>query len=254
MLRRVLMATVAVASAVGAAQAADLPSRKGPPPAVYAAPPMFTWTGFYIGLNAGAAIRNNQWGSNYYYATLGFPYVGTPGTSNGVGFTGGAQIGYNWQTGPVVFGLEADLNYLSAQNASNSAYFYGATNSTGGLLGTARGRLGYAWDRWMIYATGGLAYGNAYYNAYYPFAGTAFYYGNSSSGMKIGYSVGGGVEWAIANNWSIKAEYLFTDIRRDNAGYLAPAYWNRATQNHVVRLGVNYHFNWGGGGPVVARY
>jgi outer membrane immunogenic protein len=246
------MATVALTAAIGAAQAADLPSRKGPPPAVYA-PPIFTWTGFYVGLNAGAAIRNNQWGSNYY---AGSPFYGTPTGSNGVGFTGGGQIGYNWQMNSVVFGLEADLNYLSAQNASNAAYWLGATNSTGGLLGTVRGRLGLALDRWLIYATGGFAYGNAYYQAWYPYgpAATPFYYGNSSSGMKLGYTVGAGVEYAIANNWSIKAEYLFTDIRRNNSGYYAPAYWSRATQNHIVRLGVNYHFNWGGSGPVVASY
>ena len=249
MLKRLLMATVALAAVAGAAQAADLPSRKGPPPAAVYAAPMFNWTGFYIGLNAGAAIRNNQWGSSYY---AGYPYYGTPANNNGVGFTGGGQIGYNWQMGAAVFGLEADLNYLSAQNASNAAYWLGATNSTGGLLGTVRGRLGLAMDRWLIYATGGLAYGNAYYQSWYPY-GVAGYYGTTSSGMKIGYSVGAGVEYAIANNWSIKAEYLFTDIRRNNDGYYAPAYWNRATQNHVVRLGVNYHFNFASV-PVVAKF
>lgn len=248
MLRRVLTATVAFAAIAGAAQAADLPSRKVAPQVAYAPPPIFTWNGFYLGLNAGAAIRNSQWGNNGFFFT--------PNANNNVGFTGGGQIGYNWQMSGLVLGLEADLNYLSAQNASNSAFFLGANNSTGGLLGTARARLGVGFDRWLIYATGGFAYGNAYYNAYFPFgpAGTPFLWGNYSSGMKIGYTVGGGVEWAIANNWSVKAEYLFTDIRRNGNNWGAVA-WNRATQNHIVRLGVNYHFNWGGvGGPVVARY
>ena len=197
--------------------------------------------------DAGAAIRDNQWG----YSGLA-PFV-PANAGNNVGFTGGGQLGYNWQMNSIVLGLETDLNYLSANNASNAAYFYGATNSTGGLLGTARGRLGLALDRWLIYATGGFAYGNAYYNTYYPVAGLPIYYGNSSSGMKIGWTVGGGVEWAIANNWSIKAEYLYTDIRRNSGNYGA-AFWNQSAQNHLVRLGVNYHFNWGGGGPVLARY
>ncbi|MFO1115572.1 MAG: outer membrane beta-barrel protein [Beijerinckiaceae bacterium] len=252
MLGRIVTVAVAAVAGASAAAAADLPSRKAPPAAYVAPAPMFTWTGFFIGLNAGAAIRNNQWGYNYY----GAGYWPNNNGADNVGFTGGGQIGYNWQMGPAVLGLEADLNYLSAQNASNTTYYFGASNSTGGLLGTVRGRLGFGFDRWLIYATGGFAYGNAYYNAYYPIAGTPYYWGNYSSGMRVGYTVGGGVEWAIANNWSIKAEYLFTDIRRNNSNWgFQPAMWNRATQNHIVRLGVNYHFNWGGvGGPVVARY
>ena len=232
---KTLALSLAAAALAGSAFAADLPSRKAPPPVAYSPPPMFTWTGFYMGLNAGAAIRDNRWGYSGFV-----PFV-PANSNNGVGFTGGGQIGYNWQMNSIVLGLEADLNYLSANNASNASYLYGASNSTGGLLGTARGRLGFALDRWLIYATGGLAYGNAYYDSYYPIAGLPVYYGNSSSGMKLGWTVGGGVEYALSNNWSIKAEYLYTDIRR-NSGYGA-ALWNQSTQNHVVRLGVNYHFN-----------
>ncbi len=250
MLRKILLGSVALFAA-GAAQAADLPSRKAPVPVAYAAP-VFTWTGFYVGLNAGAAIRQNNWGVNF---VPGAAFFGVPNNNNNVGFTGGAQIGYNWQMSAFVFGLEADLNYLSAQNAASAWWLGGANNSSGGLLGTVRGRLGLALDRWMVYATGGFAYGNAYYNSWYPFAAGGFW-NQTSSGMKIGYTVGGGVEYALSDAWSIKAEYLFTDIRRnnDNNFGFAPAYWNRSTQNHIVRAGVNYHFNWGNPSAAVARY
>lgn len=250
MLRKLMLASAALLCAGAAAQAADLPARKAPPPMAYA-PPVFTWTGFYVGLNAGAAIRQNRWGFNVF---PGAPFFGLPTNNNNVGFTGGGQIGYNWQMNSIVFGLEADLNYLSAQNASNAWWLTANNNSTGGLLGTVRGRLGLALDRWLVYATGGFAYGNAYYDSWYPFGGP-FFWNSRSSGMKIGYTVGAGLEYALSNAWSIKAEYLFTDIRRDNDNRgLAPAYWNRSTQNHIVRAGVNYHFNWGGASPAVARY
>ena len=179
----VLLGGVAIAVlSVATASASDLPSRKAP--AYFANPaPVFTWTGFYVGLNAGAAIRADT-SANYspYYTGFGYPSYGYGASSGNIAFVGGGQLGYNWQTGPVVFGLETDFDYRSG---------FGK----GGFLGTARGRLGYAFSNaWMLYATGGLAYGNTFNDNSYMF--------NSSNSMRIGYAVGGGVEYAVNRNWS----------------------------------------------------
>ena len=229
----VLLGGVATAVlSVATASASDLPSRKAP--AYFANPaPVFTWTGFYVGLNAGAAIRAST-SSNYspYYTGFGYPSYGYAASSSNLAFVGGGQLGYNWQTGPVVFGLESDFDYRSG---------FGS----GGFLGTARGRLGYAFSNaWMLYATGGLAYGNTFNDNSYMF--------NSGNSMRIGYALGGGVEYAVNRNWSIKGEYLFTDLGRSTASFygLAP----QRSQSHLVRLGVNYRFNSYGPSAVVARY
>jgi outer membrane immunogenic protein len=232
----VLFGGAAIASmAVVSASAADLPSRKEP--AYFVEPvPVFTWTGFYVGLNAGAAIRANT-SSNYspYYAGFGYPsygYGGYGSSSNNIAFVGGGQVGYNWQTGPVVFGLETDFDYRSG---------FGS----GGFLGTARGRLGYAFSNaWLLYATGGLAYGNTFNDNSYLF--------NSGNSMRVGWTVGGGLEYAVNRNWSIRTEYLYVDLGKSNlsAYGLAPP----RSQSHLVRLGVNYRFNSDGPAAVVAHY
>ena len=232
-LSAILASAAFAALSAATASASDLPSRKAP--AYFASPaPVFTWTGFYVGLNAGAAIRADQSANNgSYYTGYGLPYYGYgASSSSNVAFIGGGQLGYNLQTGPVVFGLEADFDYRSG---------FGK----GGFLGTARGRLGYAFnDAWMLYATGGLAYGNTFNDNSYLF--------NSSNSMRIGYAVGGGVEYAVSRNWSIKGEYLFTDLGRSNLSYYGVA--PQRSQSHLVRLGVNYRFNSDGPTAVVARY
>jgi outer membrane immunogenic protein len=205
----VAIATLSVVSA----SASDLPSRKAPA-AYYVEPlPVFTWTGFYVGLNAGAAIRANT-SSNYT------GYYGYASSSSNVAFVGGGQVGYLWQTGPVVFGVETDFDYRSG---------FGS----GGFLGTARGRLGYAFNNSMLlYATGGLAYGNTFNNNSYLY--------NSGNSMRVGYAVGAGLEYALNRNWSVRGEYLFADLGKSNlsAYGLAP----QRSQSHLVRLGVNYRF------------
>jgi outer membrane immunogenic protein len=244
-----LLGGVALAvSSVATGFAADLPSRKAPVPYI-APPPIFTWTGFYIGINAGAAIRKNNYANNNaaLFALTGNPVFLTTnnGSSNNVAFLGGGQIGYNWQTGPIVFGLEADADYRSGFGSNNSVF--GNAGNTSGFLGTVRGRFGYLFTPSLLaYATGGLAYGTSYYNV-------PNFFGSSSNSLRLGYTVGGGLEYMLSPNWSIKAEYLWTDLGRNNSnnffGTVSPR-----SQAHVVRAGINYHFNWGGAAPVVARY
>ena len=203
------------------AMAADLPSRRVAPAPVVAPVPMFTWTGFYLGGQLGYAwdklSANNGWGWN-------------TSVTNG-GIVGGAHVGYLFQPGPVVLGVEADLE--------------GSSVSGSGIRGSVRGRAGVAFDRALIYATGGLAWGNFRYTslAFWPWTTTY-------SKTHTGWTVGAGVEYALTNNWSARLEYRYTDWGKVNTGL-----WNdiRRTE-HAVRAGVSYHFNFGAPSAVVARY
>lgn len=222
--------------------AADLPTRA--PPVVYT-PPAFTWTGFYIGLNAGVGWTDT------HSVTITGPTAASSGIISGGGgdgaFVGGGQIGYNWQSGALVYGLETDIQYVdTGTRVSWGAYSWwaGRNGGDGGYLGTVRARLGYAIDRTLIYVTGGLAYGGLNSN---PLSG------NTTS--NVGWTVGGGIEYAFTDNWTAKIEGLYVDLgdkRRVRAfdnppGGAMPAGLYTATSNGsgsggVVRVGVNYKF------------
>ncbi len=285
----------ATATIAGSAFAADLPSRRVAPAPVMAAP-MFTWTGFYVGLNAGYSwSANNNVGlpsldtnpvipANFgvlsQQVNSAYP---TAMTSSANGFLGGGQIGYNWQFGAMVAGLEADIHASTAKATSSSwlqnTVWFGvggfAPYGGGGTvsrsldwLGTVRGRLGFSVaPTFLLYATGGLAYGGTKLS-YTSFSHTSFggimLGAASSSTTSVGYTVGAGAEWAFNNNWSIKAEYLYYDLGRQSVSNFscltpgAPGNCSLATatvrnNGHIVRTGVNYRFNWGSA-PVVAKY
>jgi len=187
-----LAATALTTAGLSAATAADLPSQ-APPPAPIIAAPIFTWTGFYIGGNLGAGWRD----SNDDPVILTGPGIpgglagGTLifGNNNDATFTGGGQIGYNYQIGSFVIGAEADIQGIDSGNNSNAVFIPGP-GFTGTFVpgefengadwwGSARLRAGVAFDRFLVYATGGLAY----------------------TEDNTGWTVGGGVEWALPVNW-----------------------------------------------------
>ena len=206
-----LVAALSVLALGGAAVAADLP-RKATAPAPYvAAVPVFTWTGFYAGVNAGYG-----WGSQKGTADARF------GALDGAQV--GGTVGYNQQVGSLVFGVESDLDWSNAKNTN------GAAISKLNSMGTARGRVGYAVDRVLLFTTGGYAGGNVERTV-----GAA-----STSDWHNGYVLGGGMEYALTSNVSAKAEYLYTDLssKTDTAGLASRA---GLTQN-AVRMGVNYRF------------
>jgi outer membrane immunogenic protein len=246
-LKSALLGTVALGVLSSVAIAADLPSRKAP--VAYLEPvPVFTWTGFYVGLNAGVALRNNT-----TYTSAPF-FVGNSSNNSNAAFVGGGQVGYNWQNGAVVFGLEADAQYRSAfANNNNNGFFGGNSSNNGGYLGTVRGRVGYLFTPALLaYATGGLAYGTSYYNTPAVFFGG----NNNNNSFRVGYAVGGGLEYLVTPNWSLKAEYLWTDLGRsnNNNGVFGFGVNTPRSQAHVIRAGINYHFNWASAAPVVAKY
>ncbi|KRE00670.1 hypothetical protein ASE61_19565 [Bosea sp. Root670] len=236
-----LPATMLAACLTASAFAADLPSRA--PAIVYA--PVFTWTGLYVGLNAGVG-----WSDSGGVIVTG-PTSASSGSLGGGGgdgqFVGGGQIGYNWQSGAVVYGIETDIQYVDTGGDvawGPYTWWAGRGGGDGAYFGTVRVRLGYAIDRTLIYMTGGLAYGGLNTN---PLTGNAT--------SNAGWTIGGGVEYAFTNNWTIKVEGLYVDIgagRRTQsfvnpAGGALPAGTYTATTSGsgsagLLRVGVNYKF------------
>jgi outer membrane immunogenic protein len=301
---RILLGIAAVISLMAtSALAADLPVKspaytKAP---VYVDPP-YDWTGFYAGVNVGYSWGNSS-------STLALTDPGTGAILNSAatkfhmdGVIGGGQIGYNWQRDRWVFGLEADIQ-ASGQAGNGSAVCAGGTaavlNSACAIghigdtapfnvpafpvnsaiaesldwFGTVRGRIGGLVDpKVLLYATGGLAYGQIGVSntigglnitgpqgvngtTITPFTG-AF----SQSTLRAGWTLGVGVEGVISGNWTAKLEYLYIDLGSVSGSFVTPliapsgalavsSYTSRITDN-ILRVGVNYKF----GGPVVARY
>src|SRR6476469_10902492 len=268
MLRKILMTTVAASAMAGSAYAADLPSRQ-PPPAYVPPVPIFTWTGFYIGANVGGVFRANNSSplDNAVFfggaAPLGALIVANNNNNNGRFLVGG-QAGVNWQINNFVLGIEGDGDVAIGGNNNFPGFLNPRTNT--GFFGTVRGRGGIAFDRLLVYGTGGVAFGTRrdFGNT---FIGTSFgvptlFTTNTGSNTAIGYTVGAGVEYAFLNNWRLKGEYLFTDLGANRRSFISPATGAgviinaRREQFHIVRVGLNYKFNWGFGAaaPVVASY
>lgn len=204
-------ALFALAASASAACAADLPYMK-PAIAFEPPPPAFSWTGLYGGLNGGGALG------------AGFG-AGAYGDNSPSGVVGGGQIGFNYQLTPrFVIGAENDVQASSLKARDDSPYHRDATLP---WFGTARGRVGVALTepRLLIYGTGGMAFGEP------KIAG--------EGKLRVGWTAGGGVEWAFAPKWSAKIEYLYTDIFRDIRNNVS----DRHARFHTIRLGLNYHFD-----------
>ncbi|MDE2577976.1 MAG: porin family protein [Hyphomicrobiales bacterium] len=242
-----LAAALAVSTLAGSAFAADLPSRRTAvaPYMPVAVAPVFTWTGAYVGLNGGGWLNSSRF-------ALG-------GYNQGGGALIGGTLGYNWQMNNFVFGVETDLDYRTKSNVGS----FWPTQTRDGLFGTLRGRAGLAFNNFMIYGTGGLAYGtptapNTFFAPAAIFGANAFGARVGNSPLSVGWTAGVGVEAALDQNWSVKAEYLYADLGSKQQSYLlstAPgwAVVNHDTRMHTVRAGLNYRFGWGGA-PVVAKY
>ena len=260
-MKKILLGVALLAATSTAALAADLPSRRAPP--VYIPPPVpvFTWTGAYIGGNAGYAFD----AKSSFNTTVGANRSFLQSSSNG--FTGGGQIGYNMQLGNapflggfggfggggLVLGVEADASYtdLNKSTAFGGAPYYANTQ----FVGTARGRVGYAFGNMLVFGTGGFAYGGVKDSV-----GVA-----TADKIATGYAYGGGIEYAIPTSSfvnvfhssavTLKAEYLHYDLGSQalNSGRINSSVKN---DGNIVRAGINYKFDFFGvpAAPVVARY
>jgi outer membrane immunogenic protein len=231
-MKKVLLASASLLAfgAFASASAADLAARpytKAPiaPAAVY------DWTGFYLGIVGGGAWEN---------ASIDPKMKG--------GFVGGTA-GYNWQTGNVVFGLEADGTWADVSASATGATVvpgFGAATATASsktdAMGTVRGRIGWAVNQVLFYGTGGYAWIDNKITL------SALGVTASDSKWHSGWTVGAGVEAFFAPQWSVKGEYLYRSLGGET--YFAGALPTGTLNLHTVQVGVNYHF----GGPVIAKY
>lgn len=180
------------------------------------------------------------------------------------GFLGGAQIGYNFQSGSLVYGVEADISFSDIKDRSRTlspvGYFDPFSydqNYKMAWFGTARARVGAAFGNALLYVTGGLAAGEVKGLHFMQFPVTG--YRATFSDMKVGWTIGAGLEYAVSRNWTIKGEYLYYDLGNTRSTANAvPAHsfqqaFTTSNKGHVVRIGVNYLFS-SGGGAVVAKY
>ena len=221
-MKRAFFALVGLAALTGMAAAADLPPRPAPAP-YYKAPvvsPIYNWTGFYIGINGGGGFGRSAWDSTGGFNTSG-------------GLVGGT-IGYNYQAGAAVFGLEGDIDWANINGTTNNGCPLGC-KTRDDWLSTVRGRLGYAADRFMPFITGGAAFGDIK-------TSTPGFVGATSD--RAGWTVGAGLEFAFAGNWTAKAEYLYVSLNKFNCGLSCGPFPvdNVSFNTNLVRAGINYRF------------
>ena len=251
MIARLLGASAFLVALCGAAFSADLPNAKGEP--VYAPPPpAFTWTGLYLGVEGGGAWGNAEqtdatpWSSGRYDAS---------------GALVGGTVGYNWQLGNIVLGLEGDgsATWIQGSTAGDSPAYQACylPNCSAHLeaLGTARARLGIAIDRFLPYVTGGVAIGSLH-----GAEGTGAVEGGAGTTTVVGWTAGAGVEAQLAPNWSAKIEYLHVDLgdRGIFDATIPPVgVFSEKIRftSEIVRAGLNYRFDlFAPPAPVVAKY
>lgn len=268
-------ATALVAAFAQGAHAADMsvtPFFRGSPVVIG-----YNWQGYYVGANIGwsRASSDISWSPD----PTGFGFITPSGallsdlgpisavskntlTSNGA--AGGIQTGYNWQWGNVVAGLEGDLTFMR-NNVNLSAALPPPAVSPAGLsesarldwLVTVRPRLGYAWDNWLLYVTGGWAMGKVVFSDLLT-TSSAVVVGTTMSRELNGWTVGAGVEYGLVSGWTLKAEYLYTDLG-SAAVLMGPSVvpgttvgTNHTMTDQIARIGFNFRF--GGEHETVVKY
>jgi outer membrane immunogenic protein len=275
-MKPIAIGIAAIAALLGApALAADMAVKAPPPPPP---PPAYSWTGFYVGGNAGYAWADGQTD----------PLTGTQSVPGGIGILtwqqngaypltsnlgqrgaiGGLQAGYNWQFNSLVTGIEADFDLSSMKGTETTslsnvvgANTFSSTSSISRSqndFGTLRARVGFASDRALFYATGGLAYGESklgyfatlavFTNGVNGFSGAGF---NSTTTWQAGWTLGGGIEYAPWDRWSVKLEYLYYDLGTQSTTLVASGVpggqsWTATAtarnNGQLVRVGLNYKF------------
>jgi len=258
-MKRMLFAGALLLAATGTTLAADLPPSMPPPPpprapAAYVpvVQPQYNWGGIYIGINGGYGFGNSAWTPS----TAAGPLT-APGSFNINGALVGGTLGANFQAGAFVFGIEGDGDWSNIKGSvagTTPATCLGAPGATActyqtsnDWLATLRARAGVAWDRVLIYATGGGAGGDVKTN--WTVTATSALAGASSSSTEFGWAAGGGIEFAITDNVTAKVEYLYVDLQ--NASFSCAAGGCQAAAvtapvsftTSLVRAGLNLKFN-----------
>jgi len=215
---RIGIAVAALLMAPIVAQAADIPRTYKAP--AYTAPAYSNWTGFYVGANVGYGFGKSNWD---------VPAV----SPSPKGVLAGLTLGYNYQTGLWLWGVEGDIDYSGMKGST--ACGAGSCETKNTWLGTARARLGYAgWNNWLPYITGGAAFGDI------KATNSAI---GSADKTKVGWTAGVGVEYAMWANWSVKLEYLYVDLGKFDCGIACGAVSDNVSfKANMVRAGLNYRF------------
>jgi outer membrane immunogenic protein len=232
---RILIVGAFAFATIGQALAAELPLP--PPPSIPPPPPIplkgpyvpppppFTWSGFYIGANGGYAFGTTDW-------TIG---PATTGSFDMNGFLAGGTIGYNYQLGSFVLGVEGDGDWTDIKGSTSAGACAAplSCQTSQDWLVTLRARGGYAFNRFLIYVTGGGAYADE----------SASVAAASGSSWKLGWTAGGGLEYAFLPNWSGKVEYLYVDLPNGSFTLAPLGAVSVKFQENVIRAGINYKFN-----------
>ena len=202
------------------------PPPRAPATYVPVAVPYYNWGDIYLGINGGFDYGTSKW-------TLGG--VST-GNFNPTGALVGGTLGANFQAGAFVFGVEGDLDYSSLSGSVTGVCAPRSCQTTENYLGTARLRAGYAWDRVLFYATGGAAFGNIKTT-----------WNGSNSNNEFGWTAGAGIEFALAQNWTAKVEYLYVSLQIGSCSTGCPAPGPAGAtvslNENLARVGVNYKFS-----------
>ena len=257
MIRKLLLSSVALAAACGMALAADLPAQRPAPPFAPPLIPVFPWTGFYVGAQAGygfgrdsAAVAGAGSFSDSPNGVIGGAHIGYTLSTQSLPFLG-TTIGSALGPGGVI-GVEGDVDGSDYRRgtATAGAPFFPTSTLRAAIQGSIRGRLGVTVDRALFYATGGAAF--AEFRTRYV---TTLGFDNLSH-TRVGYTVGGGVEYAITNNWSLRGEYRYSDFGSFTDPALASGFGTvrRTETEQRVQGGVSYKFDTPAVAPVVARY
>jgi outer membrane immunogenic protein len=252
-----LIASLAAVDMGGSALAAD--GAVEPIYPSYGVPVSFAynWTGFYIGANVGGHFAKDEINTT----SVGFPgsavIDATSGTSlSPSGILAGLQLGYNWQVGRFLLGIEVDANWLGG-SASRSLSFGPPLNpadlmtnsSKSQFLTTVRPRVGVVLDRWLIYVTGGLAFETFITNDTFTFPAATSLTGVDKRSTRTGETIGGGIEYAVLDSWTVKFEYLYVTFGGfDTVIPDLPITVHHRYFDNVARIGLNYRF------PVYWKY
>jgi outer membrane immunogenic protein len=231
---RILAMSATLLFSATLAQAADLASRPAEPAAPVAVP--YSWTGLYVGVHGGGGWgRENDNQDSLFQPPPGVPGPGGVAKFDLDGFIGGGHLGYNYQIQQFVLGIEGDLDYASIKGSrafsNNGGLANGSLSLKTDFQGSARLRAGYAIDNILLYTTGGVAFANARLSTS----------GVGSSETQAGWTVGGGVEYAITDNWLVRGEVRYTDFEKKTYQTLygpVRADWNQTT----AEVGASYKF------------
>ena len=229
-------ALAAIMTTATGALASDLPARNQAP-----LPPLvtqFNWTGFYAGLHAGyGGVFSDTAGIH----TAGGVFDGNVGSTEPKGFLGGGQLGYNYQSGNIVYGLEGDISFTSRNSTASSTLLLtglDVVKAKENVFGSVRGRLGYAVDRTLFYVTGGV--GITDFKSFLSTGGGASVVSKSST--RVGFAGGAGIEYAFTNNITARIEGLYYQVPETRTTNGAGNF-TRPTQSSILgRVAVNYKF------------